>query len=624
MKLESEDCVVTDELATYTGVSGRTVREDLKKLQIQGNDNGFLIESRPHYGHKLIITDRELYSSFKKSLETDDMPVISKSRAPYLIIELLENDGKYTTIESLAMRYFVSVTTMTTILKQAEEILFGFQCSIERKTNRGIRITGREIDKRLCIYHCLLHFHLTKYYRNRANLSQIQNMFEKFNQILDDNHIYLNEISYYHFMALLHIDIHRNQQGYFLNDDVEAEIPEQEYNAILDITSFIEKNVRVHFNEADRRLLAIKLSGMKDVMDYDINSNSLVINENVYQLTLDILKDLSEDIGIPFEDDFDLQLNLMKHLTTMLIRLEYHIQISNPLKEMIKEKYAFGFKIASKAAYIISSRTNFQISEDEASYLALIFSLALEREKYKIEKKNILLIYGSNKGVASVLMHQYKNEFRDYIKEISLCSVKEAESLKLKNVDYVFAIAPFSSHFSVPMIDVSEFINRKDILAVKKVFSGDVEHILSDYYKEDQFFAGLKVESKEEVLRFLCQKAQSKYHLSNDYYESVMDRERAAKTVFGNSVAIPHALNTKFSETFVYVAVLDKAIIWSERSVQLVILTNAGKNRGRELVRFYDLTTDFISSRQLVQELIDNPKFNKLIEILESLVKKEG
>ena len=64
----------------------------------------------------------------------------------------------------------------------------------------------------------------------------------------------------------------------------------------------------------------------------------------------------------------------------------------NPLKDMIKQKYAFGYQMSVKAASVIEEVLHKKISEDELAYLALIFSLSLEKEKRyesNYKKKNI-------------------------------------------------------------------------------------------------------------------------------------------------------------------------------------------------------------------------------------------
>lgn len=623
-RLENNDYLITEELSSFLNVSGRTIRDDIKKITKSGEDNGFMIESKPRYGHKLIITDSLLYNKFKKQYKNESSPISSESRAAYIILELMDHDRQYITVDALANRYYVSLSTMTLILKQADDLLHEFQCNIERKTNKGIKIVGSEINKRLCVYHALLHFHLSNYYRQKGNLFNVQNISKKLNHILNFHNIHLNEVTYYHFMTFLFVDIHRNQQGYILDDIIDIKVPFNEFQVVKEITLYIESHMHISFTQTDQILLAIKLSGMRDSLDYELNDDELIIDDKTYQLSIDMIQFISNDTGMPLYEDFDLRMNLLRHLIPMLTRIEYNIQINNPMKDIIKDKYTLGYQMAESAAQIMEMQIHKKISNDEKSYLALIFSLAVEKEKRKIIKKNIVLVCGSSAGSAHLLMYQYQHVFQEYLNTVNICSSSNINNYDFTDIDYVFTTVPIMEKIPVPVIQVGYFLEHHDIEKIKTIFNERKNNLLCTYYKKDQFFINVSAQHKEDIIGFLFQQAKEKYELPDYYYNSVLEREALAKTTFGNYIAIPHAIDTSFKQTFVYVAILKRPILWDQEEVQIVLLINTGDKRGEELVHFYDITTQFMMKKNLVRQLLEHPNFDYFISTLNTMKTDES
>ena len=64
------------------------------------------------------------------------------------------------------------------------------------------------------------------------------------------------------------------------------------------------------------------------------------------------------------------------------------------------------------------------------------------------------------------------------------------------------------------------------------------------------------------MIQKMCSLAMEKRHLSEEFYESVVERERLAKTAFGNLVAMPHPYKAQPGDPFVCVAVLEHPILW--------------------------------------------------------------
>ena len=118
--------------------------------------------------------------------------------------------------------------------------------------------------------------------------------------------------------------------------------------------------------------------------------------------------------------------------------------------------------------------------------------------------------------------------------------------------------------------------------------------------------------------------------LSEEFYNSVAERERLAKTAFGNLVAMPHPYKAQPGDPFVCVAVLENPIVWeagegteSEEEVQVVFLVSLDAGVGDELQKFYDVTSRLMLSPKYIQKLIRHRSFDQLVSSLKHMEDSE-
>ena len=107
---------------------------------------------------------------------------------------------------------------------------------------------------------------------------------------------------------------------------------------------------------------------------------------------------------------------------------------------------------------------------------------------------------------------------------------------------------------------------------MKKVLCADKASSVRNYYEREMFLPHMKFSTKTEVLRTMCRYVIENKHLPEEFYESVLERERLAKTAFGNMVAMPHAYKAMSNETFVCVGILDEPVEWGDQKIRAVFL----------------------------------------------------
>lgn len=616
-QLEKNRYVTSEVLAFTNEVSQKTIRNDINSLRDNENTNGFTISSKPRFGYQLTITDKNKYEIFKLQFNDSNVPDSSEARIAYVAMELLQSN-KYYPVDRLAEKLYVSKSTIHNIIKKVDETFSSYSLKLDRKTGYGLKIVGTEEDIRQCMNDLMMRFKLSKYYENLGNREQLIKISEKLLMLLEKYTIRLSEIAYYNFLMYLFIDIERIQKGNTLSRAiVSTETETDEKRLIEELTEYIFNKFNIAFSTIEKQSLTFKLMGFRTSTDFN---SEVYVNEEIHQLASDMLKLVDHEFNINFSKDFELKMNLIRHLVPMTIRIQFGITTLNPLSETIKDKYSFAYMIAKYSCKLLESKYKKAVSDDEVSYLALIYSLSLEKErKENPEKKNIVLVCGSSIGSAYLLKYKYQSEFQNYLNEVSTCSLSELDSLDLDKVDYIFSTVPIMKKMKVPIIQVGYFLDDEDIKKVTTVFSATKTNILKDYYKPDQFIVGLDVDTQDEAIKQIFDIAKTKYKLTKDFYDSMVTREFLAKTAFGNSVAMPHTVETISKETFAYVIILKKPIMWGDQEVQLLFFTNIGKMRGENLVHFYDLTMRFIMDKNLVDSLLQEQTFDHFMGIIHNL-----
>ena len=121
------------------------------------------------------------------------------------------------------------------------------------------------------------------------------------------------------------------------------------------------------------------------------------------------------------------------------------------------------------------------------------------------------------------------------------------------------------------------------------------------------------------MIQNICRKIREQRVLPDDFEEAVLKRETLAQTDFGNFVAMPHPYRIITEETFVYVAVLKKEIIWSSYPVRVVFLMSVSAEEDKNLSKFYEVTTSLFLQKEMLERIAEERSFDVMMQMLRKL-----
>ncbi|MBE5991649.1 MAG: BglG family transcription antiterminator [Paenibacillaceae bacterium] len=615
--LSDRDYYTAEMLAEEIHAGTKTVRNLLKEINQEIEPHGAGIVSKYGVGYFLNIHDNEKYEAYCRKDHAhgseEYLPSTSEERIQYLL-EYLINSGSYVKLEKLSESLYISKRTLTEDLKEVEQFLKKFNICVIRKPNYGIRLEGKEFDTRLCI----ASFSGKRFHKGNESMDEIAAIVST---ILKENDFMITGAAYQNLVVHLYIAISRIMECHYVpmpEGLLENPRERYEYQIAQLVARQLEERFHISFPENEVTYIAIHLAGKKMFLEEENAEENVIITQEISDLVTAMLERVYDLFKFDFRSDLELRMILSQHLVPLSVRIRFDMDMKNPMLRDVKEKFCLSYTMACNAVTVLNEHFKVSLSEDEVAYFAFAFALALERKKTEIKKKNVILVCSSGRGSAQLLQYKYKNSFKDYIDEIIACDVGSLYKMDFSRYDYIFTTVPITVSVPLPILEVEYFLGDEDIVNVKKVLCDQKTSSVLNYYERDLFLPHLKFKTKTEVLRFMCQFVIEKKNLPQEFYESVLQRERMAKTAFGNQVAMPHAYKAMSSETFVCVGILDEPVVWGDQKIRAIFLVCiADKDHTSvELQHFYQLTASFLLSQKQIQELVKKQDYDAFIKAM--------
>lgn len=610
VELLSEDSYCSSvQLSEKLGISEKTVRTRIKELNAILADFGATIPSKRGKGYTIQISDKKLF--LEKVNRSSKIQSNQKREIYEEVVHLLLDAEDYVTIDEIAGQLYVSRGIVSSHIKKLETLLDLYDLKIDRKPHYGIKLLGNEFDIRTFI--------VTNNFAAIENSQLTRNLME---YIIAGNQVYqvhMSEVALEAFIHYVFVAIQRIKKNFSIETPLAGrkEISPASQKIISDYLNYLNKVNGVYFNKYERDYIALQFTSKLSSNSLSKFGPNFIISSHIDQLAFSMLEQVNKALNLDFRSNLDLRMSLSQHLVPMDIRLRYNMLLENPLTEQILKEYPFPYTIANTAVTVLSEYYQKEIPLAEVAYIALIFALATEKRDRALARKNILLVCISGTSSSQLFKYKYLQAFGEYIDHVYESSVSDLDFFDFEGhqIDYIFTTVSLNKKYPVPIYEINLFIDTNDILTYKQLFEEGEKNYLLDYYSTNLFMPQLKAASKEEALKQMCQHI-SHYGLApDDFYEAVMKREALGQTDFGY-IALPHPYKVMTTKSFVCVAILEKPILWENNEIQVVFLMSIGKEKDKELENFYKSTSNVMFDKEKVQALIDQPRFETLVEIL--------
>ncbi|WP_209124133.1 BglG family transcription antiterminator [Alkalihalobacillus sp. BA299] len=629
--LAAETPLSSEYLAKVVQVTSRTIRNDMKELELLLSKHGASIKSVRGKGYQLEIHDEQLFRVMLQEIFRYDelglgfSPNSPDDRVRLLLKKLLLSD-EFIKLDDLAEELFISKSTLQNDLQEVKKILKKYEITTEIRPNYGFRIKGEERKLRFCMSEYLLN-------RNEVDIidgsisilpeAEMQSIKSIIINYVNKYDLEISDIGINNLIVHIAIACRRIRNGNHVSmypEELKEIIHEREYNIAIEIVNQVKKSLKVSFPEPEIAYIAIHLLGTKMVTESKIGDSQIkaLMDNEIYQLTKKIIDTVEEKLKLGIKNDKELQVSLCIHLKPAINRLRYGMNLRNPMLNEIKSYYPVSFQAGVIAGLVLKEELDIDISENEIGYIALHLGAAVERTKMNDRPRRCIIVCASGAGSARLLNYKLQSRFGSKLEILGTTEYYRLSQMSLHSLDFIISTIPISKKLSVPVIEVNTILGGEDIEKIESIFS-TADKDTFEYTREELVFLQQKFKTKEEVIHFLGENLQQLGLVDQNYTDSVLEREAVSPTCFGNLVAIPHPIVPQTESTFWAICTLEKPIMWDKKPVQFICLLNVEKNSSKDLQKMYNILVSIVDSKDLIQQLL---KCNTYTEFINVFIKK--
>ena len=359
----------------------------------------------------------------------------------------------------------------------------------------------------------------------------------------------------------------------------------------------------------------------------NINTTSIDQQPAVH---LNLVKELILDINSFYYIDLSEQEFLIRfalHIKNLLVRSKNNYFSKNPLADGIKTSCPLIYDVSVSLAATIKEKTGISINDDEIAYIAFHLGSALEAQKSLTEKITVALYcpsyYDMSLKVTDVIKRYYSDELL-----ITNILTDESDFDKIKDTNLIITTIPVSVITSIPMIQISIFLNQKDrqllnekietIRKLKKrsVFEGYLKELLLP-----DFFEVLKsgFSTEKECITYMVNKLIVHGYVDDEFENEIISRENMSSTAFG-SFAIPHAMKMHAKKTGMNIVISETPISWNQQDVYLVLMLCFNKSDRYIFNEIFDPITMILSTPENVKKLCGCQSYEDFISTMSDLL----
>lgn len=618
----SEDSYITaSALAEILKVSTRTVRNDIAELNRILENHGAAIVSRARYGIRIEIDDLGRYRAFLNRIAQE---YVDDPNVRYLqIIEYLLELGQPITMDDLCEIFFISRSTLKIDMKAIKKALKVYDIYLDHRANRGLIIKGSEQNIRRCLTYIQRELFNPYMEINQAKIKKICKIVES---CINRYHFEISDYSITNLALHIYISIKRIRSNKMIriSSDVKKKLtPNPDRDLIFKIVSEIEENFNVVFSKDEIYYLLIQISGKKlnGKMNKDKYSNSIVTG-SFYQLVSEMLDRIYEVFKIDFKYDLEFITSLSMHMEPLEFRIKHDITVQNSMTEEVRQHVILPFNMASVACEFLERKYGKRLPDDEVTFIALHFYVALERKRSG-QKENLLVVCGSGNATSELLIYQIKSKLGNLFNIVGSTSRHALKDYDFSQVDYILSTVSIDMTVPVPIIMTDDFLGNGEVKRIQKTVSEDRLDDVLYYFKKDMIFWS-DLEEKNEVIQFLCQKARDHRNMPESFYQDVLKREEIGRTSFGNLISIAHPMTPMGEESFVGMAILKKPIIWDDQKVQIVFLLSMKEKGDKDMQDFYKIMSKLVAHRSFVMMLCKVKTYDEVVDVLRQVAVSES
>ncbi|MDD4372024.1 MAG: PTS sugar transporter subunit IIA [Anaerostipes sp.] len=588
--------ITNKRIAQMAGISERSVNNYMREVSDYCEENECRLIRKRGKGICLDMGRKakelkQIFSQRKISFENRE------TRVNYIVRTLIESKEPYTA-GLFADEFFVSKATVRTDLEHADEYCKRDHLMIRQVVGKGIEIVGSEFWKRKVLV-CrnqkvsqsqyesigqapdlridkLFYSRLTRQYRKNI----VDGVIVCIQELEKQMGCQFNDYTFCMIAEYTSCQIKRIKSGAYLEETMinQLTLVEEIADWAVAYNSFLNQRFQLALDPREGLYLYIMLLGA-EVQNSSrlVNKKFLIEKEiSIEDVTDQVITYLSAIVGLDFSGDPLLQTSLALFLNSSLVRVKYGFEIKNPFLEEVKKTYSAIFSACLTAGKEYEELVGLLPTEDEISYMAILFSCSFVQHQKKL---NTAVIGSGGVGITQIIAQKIEAK----LPEINIITVLPSNSalfIKENQYDLVITTIPYLKINHPNVVYTTLLVGEQDIYRMKKTCHEILEsnvnrtksYTIQNLLKRDLILLEHEDISKEMVLKKACSILLEKGYVKEGFYESVMQREEISASVLGGGMAVPHGISDFVNHPAVVVIRTDKKVEWGEGAVDVIFL----------------------------------------------------
>ena len=489
--------VFADSIAKKFNLSSGVVRYNIATINDWLSQKFSPVISRPKYGYKLALSDRDRILLLDELNHTRVQSVYNPEERQQILLFHLLLAPDYAPLESLSKEVGMSKQTLMREMSAVEEYLLKRQLYLMKKPHLGTRIVGPENAIRHALIRLmmdvlpepvlmkLIQWGVYDTINKDAFLHPVRGAFidtlrkldlqgsmrlvsrveENLDQKLGDNR-FLYHILYWAISAK------RCASGNIIN------MPEE----LRDITfseteiDLLENTIKAYRREAGYivnhteaamfllELLSSPLLGRMETASTATNSKPEDMRANL--LANRLIRNVADQTGFRMSDP-SVQEKMTEHLSKMLVRMRFNLPIENPFANEVLATYPDMWK-ATVDAITEFDPALANIESEEIAFIAMYFVLARQLDNKNETRHHPRVVVVCPTGGVSVwmLVSRLRTELPN-VEIVDNISLRELNRIDRKSISAVITTARDITDKELPVICVSPFLSADDVTQVK-------------------------------------------------------------------------------------------------------------------------------------------------------------
>lgn len=618
--------VTTKALATKFDVSERTLAKDLNLLA------NFLVAE-----HMPLVLERKKgtgiwlkgFAHEKEKLlrlvATNDLHIEEDELQKLLIFHILQTPNGLIKLDELADQLFLSRRIIQEELKKLRVFFQHHGLEIISKPGVGTRVIGNENKKRQLLIQTLRNMKRSKIKTPSLNeffkqdtLKVIQ---DTLRDILLENNIVITK-------SLSNIEIHI----YFMLERMrrkgEITLTQSETDAVNDtpaqqvssqVLATLSTIYPIEFSPDEINYLALRIAST-----FPSASSALYFEEEATVLTNYLIDQVDDVLNYTLITDEVLKANLISHLTSTYFRLNYNLNISNPLTTNVFSAYPQLFLVLQLILDDYFKQKSYFVPQEEIAYLAIHFQAAIERQKQKQTRHfRVILVSEYSKAMATFIEARLNRELPE-LKVIDLIEYTNTiiES-HFRDADFILSTVPFH-HPTFFVLEISPMINANDVLNIEKYIvsyepSSQLKKFdLSSFTNPFLIFPQSNLNTPEDILKFMGENLVTNDYVEAQFVSEVLSRDRQSSIRVAPLISLPHANPSFVKQSTISILTLKEPIDWHGEPISLVILIAVKKEQLKnvEFKKLFSVIHYLEQSPEKVHKICQNKHALDILNLL--------